>query len=53
MERELALLEPFVLAVEYWQKGKDAQVLDRLNPELRQLVEAIIKGPAAKKEDSR
>ena len=44
MERELAFLEPFAKAVEYWQKGKDAEVLDRLNPEMREIVEQIIRG---------
>jgi tetratricopeptide (TPR) repeat protein len=39
---ELAFLDPFVKAVEYWQKGKDAEVLDRLNPEVRKLVEEIV-----------
>ena len=44
MERELGLLEPFAKAVEYWQKGRDAEVLDRLNPEMREIVEQIIRG---------
>jgi hypothetical protein len=42
MNDELALLAPFDKAVEYWQKGKDEEVLDRLNPEVRELVEQII-----------
>ena len=46
MEAELAVLEPFVRAVEYWQRGKDAEVLDRLNPEVREIVEEIIAGGA-------
>jgi hypothetical protein len=44
MEEELATLEPFAKAVEYWQKGKDAEVLDRLNPEVRRIVEQIVNG---------
>ena len=43
MEQELGMLEPYVKAVEYWQKGRDAEVLDRLNPEVRELVEQIIR----------
>jgi len=43
MEGELAVLEPYVRAVEYWQKGRDAEVLDRLNPEVREIVEEIIR----------
>ncbi len=43
MTDELALLVPFAHAVEYWRKGKDMEVLDRLNPEVRELVEAIIR----------
>ena len=42
--RELGVLEPFRHALEYWQKGKDAEVLDRLNPEMRLAVEAILEG---------
>lgn len=36
------LLEPFRIAVEYWQRDRDAEVLDRLNPEVRELVEDVI-----------
>jgi len=43
MERELGVLEPFAKAVEYWQKDKDAEVLDRLNPEVREIIEEIIR----------
>jgi tetratricopeptide (TPR) repeat protein len=45
MNDELALLAPFDRAVEYWQKGKDEEVLDRLNPEVRKLVEQIVRNP--------
>jgi hypothetical protein len=31
------------IVCDYWQKGEDAEILDRLNPELRELVEDIIK----------
>jgi tetratricopeptide (TPR) repeat protein len=44
MVQEAALLLPFAKAVEYWRKGKDEEVLDRLNPEVREIVEAIIRG---------
>jgi Tfp pilus assembly protein PilF len=49
MNDELALLTPFDKAVEYWQKGKDEEVLDRLNPEVRKLVEQIIRNPSGGK----
>ena len=45
---ELELLAPFDWAVEYWQKGKDEEVLDRLNPEVRKLVEQIVRNPSEK-----
>jgi tetratricopeptide (TPR) repeat protein len=48
MVDELALLSPFASAIEYWQKGKDEEVLDRLNPEVRQLVEKILSGKTEK-----
>ncbi|MDO9229872.1 MAG: ATP-binding protein [Syntrophales bacterium] len=48
MNDELALLAPFDRAVEYWQKGKDEEVLDRLNPEVRKLVEQIVRNPSEK-----
>ena len=38
----LGLLAPFAAAVEYWLDGSDAEVLDRLNPEMREVVERII-----------
>lgn len=44
MADELEMLMPFAKAVEYWQKGKDEEVLDRLNPEIREMVEKIIQG---------
>jgi hypothetical protein len=45
MEDELGVLTPYVRAVEYWRTDKDKeQVLDRLNPEVRELVEAILQG---------
>jgi len=45
LQAELEAVAPFVHAVEYWQKGEDLEVLDRLNPEVRSLVEDIIRGP--------
>ena len=44
MEEELMRLVPFASAIEYWKKNKDKEVLDRLNPEVREIVEKIIKG---------
>ncbi len=46
LEKLLGVLEPVGKAVEYWQKDKQArdEVLDRLNPEVREVVEAIIQG---------
>jgi tetratricopeptide (TPR) repeat protein len=38
------LLDPFAKAFEYWQGGRDAEVLDRLNPEVREIVEQIVRG---------
>ena len=43
MERELGILDPFAHALEYWGRGKDAEVLDRLNPEVREVVEEIVR----------
>lgn len=43
LQKEAELLKPMAFVCEYWQKGEDAEVLDRLNPELRELVEDIIK----------
>lgn len=42
MEQELDLLEPFVVAVEFWRRDRDPEVLDRLNPEVREIVEEIV-----------
>jgi hypothetical protein len=42
LEHEVGVLEPFARAVEYWQSDEDAEVLDRLNPEVREVVEQII-----------
>ncbi|HIE53476.1 MAG TPA: hypothetical protein EYP85_17120 [Armatimonadetes bacterium] len=41
---EVELLAPFRYAVEYWRRGRDMEVLDRLNPEVRTVVEDIVKG---------
>ena len=43
LHEEVHLLSPLAIACEYWQKGEDAKILDRLNPELREVVEDIIK----------
>jgi DNA-binding MarR family transcriptional regulator len=43
LDRFVGELEPFARAAEYWQKGDDAEVLDRLNPEVREIVEEIIR----------
>lgn len=50
MDDLLGVLEPFRVAVEYWQKDSDPEVLDRLNPEVRELVEAIISGKGTEAE---
>jgi hypothetical protein len=50
-DEEVELLAPFREAVNYWTSGKNAEILDRLNPELRKLAEAIIsKGVMGKKD---
>ena len=46
LARELDVHTPFKKAHEYRQKGRDTEVLDRLNPELRRVVEEIIQEPA-------
>lgn len=43
LQEEAELLKPMAIVCDYWQKEEDAEVLDRLNPELRELVEDIIK----------
>ena len=40
---ELGILEPFSIAFDYWKQGENVEVLDRLNPEMRELVEGIIR----------
>lgn len=46
LERLLGILDPIGKAVEYWNKDEKTrdEVLDRLNPEVREVVEAIIQG---------
>ncbi|MCK4821061.1 hypothetical protein KA005_35180, partial [bacterium] len=46
LDRLLGVLEPISKAIEYWQKDEKTrdEVLDRLNPEVREVVEAIIQG---------
>jgi len=48
MDKVLGVLEPISVAVEYWQEDERTrdEVLDRLNPEVREVVEAIIQGKA-------
>ena len=43
MDKVLGVLEPISVAVEYWQEDERTrdEVLDRLNPEVREVVEAI------------
>lgn len=43
MQDELLLVGPFLLAVDYWQNGRNAEILDQLNPEIREVVEEIIR----------
>lgn len=42
LSEELGALAPFKLAVEYWRRDHEHEVLDRLNPEVREIVESII-----------
>ena len=42
LEDSVAILDSFRKAIEYWQKGEDAEVLDQLNPEVREVVEQIV-----------
>ena len=49
---DAVFLSPMVIACQYFLKGKDANVLDRLNPELRELVEIIIKKISGSKKNS-
>jgi tetratricopeptide (TPR) repeat protein len=46
LKKPLGVLEPLSKAIEYWQKDEKTrdEVLDRLNPEVREAVEAIIQG---------
>ncbi len=48
-EDELKLLYPISKVYEYWQSNEDAEVLDRLNPEVREVVEDILKNVESKK----
>jgi len=41
-EDELKLLFPISKVYEYWQRDEDPEVLDRLNPEVREVVEDIL-----------
>jgi hypothetical protein len=50
-DAEAELLNPFREAVNYWTSGKNEEVLDRLNPEMRKLVEEIIRGGSPEKDD--
>jgi tetratricopeptide (TPR) repeat protein len=46
LDQAVGVLEPFRIAITYWQAEKKdrEEVLDRLNPEVREIVEAIIQG---------
>jgi len=50
-DAEAELLNPFREAVNYWTSGKNEEVLDRLNPEMRKLVEEIVRGGSPEKDD--
>jgi hypothetical protein len=41
-DEALSLLSPFERAAAYWREDENPEILDRLNPELRPLVEAVI-----------
>ena len=45
------ILEPFNIAATYWIKKNDPEILDRLNPEVREIVEKIIGSNMANKEN--
>ncbi len=49
LKNEDQLLEPYRIAVEYFKSDKDQEIIDRLNPEVRETVENIIKEAEAKK----
>jgi len=51
LDDELKLLLPITKVYEYWSKQEDAEVLDRLNPEVREVVEDILKS-VEKKENT-
>jgi tetratricopeptide (TPR) repeat protein len=51
LKDEVDTLEPFAIAVRYWQEGKNEEVLDRLNPELRELVAEIVGVPSEAQAD--
>ena len=42
------LLASSAFAMEYWQNGGEPEVLDRLNPEVREIVEKIVSGQCGK-----
>ena len=50
MVRELWAIDPFVKTVEYWERDKDDEVFDHLNPEVRGLVEESIRVEGGSKE---
>ncbi|HEX9655171.1 MAG TPA: hypothetical protein VGA99_15800, partial [bacterium] len=50
---EQVFIDPFRIALTYWEKGKDAEVLDRLNPEVREIVEQIIRNAESPSEADR
>jgi len=47
---DVEVLAPFQAAIAYWQQGREAKVLERLNPEVREIVEEIIRRGEQKEE---
>lgn len=42
MEKELGFLSPFSIIWDFWKHGNDQRIIDRLNPEVREVVEQIL-----------
>ncbi len=41
-EETLEFLNPFIIVNQYWKQNNDQEVIDRLNPEVREIVEQIL-----------
>jgi hypothetical protein len=38
----MELLRPFGIIKDFWKHGKDQSIIDRLNPEVREVVEQVL-----------